>query len=48
VLAQSGGVVKTAIVMSLLGVMREEAERQLEEKGGVIRRIVNREPPPVL
>jgi hypothetical protein len=28
-------------------VSREEAERQLEEKGGVIRRVVPLPPPPV-
>ena len=47
VLQAAGGSVKTAIVMSLLGVTREEAERKLAEQGGVIRRVVNREPPPI-
>jgi N-acetylmuramic acid 6-phosphate etherase len=46
-LAASGGVVKTAIVMHFLGVGRDEAERELERAGGVIRRVVHREPPPV-
>jgi N-acetylmuramic acid 6-phosphate etherase len=44
----AGGTVKTAIVMSMLGLTRDEAERKLAEHGGVIRRVVNREPPPVL
>ena len=39
--------VKTAIVMSLLGVSCEEAERRLAEQGGVIRRVVPHAPPPV-
>jgi N-acetylmuramic acid 6-phosphate (MurNAc-6-P) etherase len=39
--------VKTAIVMHFLGVPRAEAERALERSGGVIRRAVNRPPPPV-
>ena len=43
----SGGAVKTAIVMHFLNASRAEAERALEEGGGVIRRIVNRPPPPV-
>jgi len=46
-LAEGGGVVKTAIVMHFLGVGREEADRALEAAGGVIRRVVRREPPPV-
>ena len=46
-LATSGGVVKTAIVMHLLGVSRHSAERELENAGGVIRRAVRRPPPPV-
>jgi N-acetylmuramic acid 6-phosphate etherase len=46
-LEASRGTVKTAIVMYFLGVDREEAERRLDEGGGVIRRVVNREPPPV-
>jgi N-acetylmuramic acid 6-phosphate etherase len=44
---RSGGIVKTAVVMHFLGLTREEAERSLEEGGGVIRRIVHRPPPPV-
>jgi N-acetylmuramic acid 6-phosphate (MurNAc-6-P) etherase len=39
-------VVKTAIVMQKLGVSREEAERELSEAGGVIRRVVSEPPPP--
>lgn len=46
-LDRSGRAVKTAIVMHFLGVERDEAERRLEAAGGVIRRVVNREPPPV-
>jgi N-acetylmuramic acid 6-phosphate etherase len=44
---RSGGIVKTAVVMHFLGLSREDAERSLEEGGGVIRRIVHRPPPPV-
>jgi N-acetylmuramic acid 6-phosphate etherase len=44
---RSGGIVKTAVVMFFLGLSREDAERALEEGGGVIRRIVHRPPPPV-
>ena len=47
VLSAANGSVKTAIVMSLLGLTREEAEKRLSEQGGVIRRVVNREPPPI-
>ena len=43
----AGGVVKTAIVMHFLGVDAGEAERRLTDGGGVIRRVVGREPPPV-
>ena len=43
----SGGTVKTAIVMHFLGADREEAERVLSASGGVIRRILDRPPPPV-
>ncbi len=39
-LDESGGHVKTAIVMARLGVDREEAQRRLEEAGGVIGRVV--------
>jgi N-acetylmuramic acid 6-phosphate etherase len=46
-LDESGGIVKTAIVMHFLDGSREEAERALETAGGVIRRAVNRSPPPV-
>jgi N-acetylmuramic acid 6-phosphate etherase len=44
----AGGSVKLAIVMSILGVTRDEAEKTLEQQGGVIRRVVKREPPPVV
>jgi N-acetylmuramic acid 6-phosphate etherase len=46
-LAASDGIVKTAIVMQFLGVSEAEAEKSLEGTGGVIRRAVNRPPPPV-
>jgi len=46
-LAAAGGRVKLAIVMHALGVGREEAERRLEQAGGVIRRVVPDAPPPV-
>jgi N-acetylmuramic acid 6-phosphate etherase len=46
-LADAGGSVKLAIVMHALGASREEAERRLEEAGGVIRRVVPGAPPPV-
>ncbi|HEX6063362.1 MAG TPA: N-acetylmuramic acid 6-phosphate etherase [Longimicrobiales bacterium] len=40
VLEDAGGHVKTAIVMSKLGITREEAKRRLEENGGVLVRVV--------
>jgi N-acetylmuramic acid 6-phosphate etherase len=46
-LDEAGGTVKTAIVMHFLGGTREAAERALADAGGVIRRVVNRPPPPV-
>ena len=46
-LDRAGGRVKLAIVMNALGVERDEAERRLEEKGGVIRRVVDAPPPAV-
>jgi len=46
-LEESGGIVKTAIVMYFLAVSREEAEGALERAGGIIRRAVRRAPPPV-
>ena len=46
-LAASGGIVKTAIVMHYLGVSREEADEKLAKNGGVIRRVLQRAPPPV-
>jgi N-acetylmuramic acid 6-phosphate etherase len=46
-LAGSGGVVKTAIVMHFLDVGRDDADRELEAAGGIIRRVVGRAPPPV-
>jgi N-acetylmuramic acid 6-phosphate etherase len=39
--------VKVAIVMQKLGVDRDEALRRLAEHGGVIRRVITDEPPPV-
>jgi N-acetylmuramic acid 6-phosphate etherase len=47
VLKQADGQVKLAIVMALRGVMRDEAERLLEEHGGVVRKVLNQAPPPV-
>jgi N-acetylmuramic acid 6-phosphate etherase len=47
ILDAAGGSVKTAIAMHKLGVGREEAERALEEGGGIIRRVTREEPPPV-
>lgn len=44
----ASGSVKTAIVMQLVGVGREEAERRLGENGGIIRRVVPGAPPPVM
>ena len=46
-LDRAGGTVKTAIVMHYLGAERDEAERVLDKSGGVIRRILDRAPPPV-
>jgi N-acetylmuramic acid 6-phosphate etherase len=42
-----GGLVKTAIVMHILGASRADAERALADAGGVIRRVLDRPPPPV-
>jgi N-acetylmuramic acid 6-phosphate etherase len=39
--------VKIAIVMQKLGVSRAEAEAALERGGGVIRRVVREDPPPI-
>ena len=44
---RADGRVKVAIVMHKLGVSREEAEAAIERGGGVIRRVVPGEPPPV-
>ena len=46
-IADAGGVVKTAIVMHELGVGRDAAEAALERGGGVIRRVTRKVPPPV-
>ena len=46
-LERADGSVKTAIVMQKLGADRQAAERALEQGGGIIRRIVAGEPPPV-
>jgi N-acetylmuramic acid 6-phosphate etherase len=46
-LEASGGTVKTAIVMHFRSLSRDDAERTLENAGGVIRRAVDRSPPPV-
>jgi N-acetylmuramic acid 6-phosphate etherase len=44
----AGGAVKTAIVMHFTGASREEAEASLAQHGGVIRRLLDRPPPPVM
>jgi N-acetylmuramic acid 6-phosphate etherase len=41
-LSASGGSVKVAIVMGQRGLTREQAERALDEAGGVIRRVIHR------
>jgi N-acetylmuramic acid 6-phosphate etherase len=46
-LTDSGGVVKTAIVMHYLGGSKADAEKALEKAGGVIRKAIGRTPPPV-
>jgi N-acetylmuramic acid 6-phosphate etherase len=46
-LGDADGVVKTAIVMRFLKTSRADADRALERAGGVIRRVVERPPPPV-
>ena len=46
-LARAGGSVKLAIVMHALGVDSEEAQRRLDAGGGVVRRVIGGEPPPV-
>jgi N-acetylmuramic acid 6-phosphate etherase len=47
ILSAAGGSVKLAIVMHKLNVSREDAERALEQVGGVIRKVVPGPPPPV-
>jgi N-acetylmuramic acid 6-phosphate etherase len=44
-LAGAAGHVKAALVMHALGVSRDDAERALEQAGGVVRRVVGRTPP---
>lgn len=46
-LDSAGKRVKTAIVMHKLGVPRDEAERAIQQGGGVIRRVVPEPPPPI-
>ncbi len=46
-LQSAGGSVKTAIVMHFLDVDRDAAEAALAREGGVIRRVIGRQPPPV-
>jgi N-acetylmuramic acid 6-phosphate etherase len=46
-LSESGGSVKTAIVMQALGVSRGEAEAALARAGGIVRRAISAPPPPV-
>ncbi|MDB4889368.1 MAG: N-acetylmuramic acid 6-phosphate etherase [Gemmatimonadetes bacterium] len=44
---RAGGSVKLAIVMHALGVDKDEAQRKLDEGGGVVRRVIGGDPPPV-
>ena len=46
-LRAAGGSVKLAIVMHALGVGTAEAQRLIDEQGGVIRRVIGGDPPPV-
>ncbi|MEO8337073.1 MAG: N-acetylmuramic acid 6-phosphate etherase, partial [bacterium] len=46
-LARAGGSVKLAIVMHALGVDKAEAQHKLDEGGGVVRRVIGGDPPPV-
>lgn len=46
-LSASNNRVKTAIVMHSLGVDAVEAERQINQAGGVVRRVISIAPPPV-
>ena len=46
-LERAGGSVKLAIVMHALGVDAPEAERRLAAGGGVVRRVIGGDPPPV-
>jgi N-acetylmuramic acid 6-phosphate etherase len=46
-LREAKGHVKTAIVMHKLKCSRADAERALEQAGGVIRRATKEDPPPV-
>lgn len=47
IIAGAGGSVKLGIVMNKLGVSRDDAERALENAGGVIRKVLAGPPPPV-
>jgi N-acetylmuramic acid 6-phosphate etherase len=47
-LRNAAGSVKVAIVMQKLSVSSEEARRELERAGGVIRRVLHHAPPPVI
>jgi N-acetylmuramic acid 6-phosphate etherase len=46
-LDRAGGTVKTAIVMHFLQASRNGAEDALAHAGGIIRKAIGREPPPV-
>src|SRR5262249_23775242 len=46
-LEASGRIVKTAIVMHFMRTSRDEAEHAIDRAGGIIRRALDREPPPV-
>jgi len=48
-LHRAGGTVKTAIVMHFLNASRDDAEQALARAGGgIIRKAIGREPPPVV
>ncbi|MEP6730669.1 MAG: N-acetylmuramic acid 6-phosphate etherase, partial [bacterium] len=46
-LERAGQSVKLAIVMHALGVDKADAQRKLDEGGGVVRRVIGGDPPPV-
>jgi N-acetylmuramic acid 6-phosphate etherase len=46
-LERAGGSVKLAVVMHALGIERDEAQQRLDASGGIVRRVIGGEPPPV-